>query len=242
MSLFLKSLTHRGSKISSIQRLSQACLINKSIYLKSNNLTFASIRSLSNEAHKDQTFDNRILEFGVMTPKLKKYLEEEKKYDGKLIYVGQLTRQLKSAKFLSLSSSLLGIMLMPFLTDSLSTSSIFAQLFVFGTTGFFIFVTPMFSQFLGRRYVSRLYYNYEEKKFKAVLFSFFMFEYKLEFSLSDVVVPDMPGPFSTVKVKPQNRSLFIDLHQITDVELAQKIYGYDKPFDIKKYTEKDEDD
>lgn len=131
---------------------------------------------------------------------------------------------------------------MPFLTDSLSASSVFAQIFVFGTTGFFIFVTPLFSQFLGRRYVSRLYYNYEEKKFKAVLFSFLMYEYKLEFALSDVIVPDLPGPFSTVKVKSQDRNLFIDLHQINDVDLIQKIFGYDKPFDIKKYTESKDDD
>lgn len=218
------------------------CTFRPNVLLK-NCLQVRSLSLRSPLMQKNELDDEveRRMRMELMSPKIKKYLEEEKKYNGKLVYVGQLTKQLKSAKFLSLSSSLLGIMLMPFLNDTLSTSSIFAQLFVFGTTGFFIFVTPMFSQFLGRRYVSRLYYNYEEKKFKAILLSFFMTEYKLEFSINDVFVPDIPGPFSTVKLKQTNRNLFIDLHQLQDVELAQKIYGYDKPFDIKKYSEKEED-
>lgn len=217
------------------------CVVRPSLFIKN----CQQVRSISLFRRMLQKHDNsdeeRRIRMEMMSPKIKKYLEEETKYNGKLIYVGQLTKQLKTAKFLSLSSSLLGIMLMPFLSDSLSTSSIFAQFFVFGTTGFFIFVTPMFSQFLGRRYVSRLYFNYEEKKFKAILLSFFMTEYKLEFSLDDVFVPDIPGPFSTVKLKQSKRNLFIDLHQMEDVELVQKIYGYDKPFDFKKYTEKEED-
>lgn len=32
------------------------------------------------------------------------------------------------------------------------------------------------------------------------------------------------------------RSLFVDTHQIEDLELAERILGYDKPFDIRKYT------
>jgi transmembrane protein 70 len=173
-----------------------------------------------------------------MSPLFQKYKEEETKHNGKLVYVGQLTKQLKSAKILSLTSSLFGICLMPFLTETLSDSGLFAKLFVFGTSGFFIFVTPLFSQLLTRRYVSRMYYNYEEKKFKAILFNFFLFEYKLEFSLDDIFVPDIPGVFSTVQLKSQNRSLFVDLNQISDLDLTQKIYGYDKPLDFSKYTEK----
>lgn len=170
--------------------------------------------------------------------KIKKYLEQEKKFNGKLVYVGGLTSRLLTAKFISLSSSALGIMMLPFLTDTLSSSSIFAKLFVFGTTGFFIFVTPLFAQFLTRRYVSRLYYNYEEKKFKAVMISFLMYEYKFEFSLDDVYVPDVPGPFTTIALKSSKRGLFVQVNDIIDDNLVQKIYGYDKPFDIKKYTDK----
>ena len=146
-----------------------------------------------------------------------------------------MTWQLKSAKILSLSSSVLGLGLLPFLAETLSASSMFAKAFVLGTSAFFIFLTPIFSQLLTRRYVSRLYYNYEEEKFTAILFNFFLFEYKLEFTMKDVYVPDIPGMFSTVKIKNKDRNLFIELNQIIDASLTQKIYGYDKPLDWSKY-------
>ncbi|CAF1129879.1 unnamed protein product [Brachionus calyciflorus] len=220
--LFLKALEK-----SSFQ---PAITLNRNISLKRIDLN----QNNNNLNRNDDDEEDRRIRMELTSSKVKKYLEEEKKYNGKLVYVGSLTRQLKSAKFLSLSSSLFGVMLMPFLTDTLSASSLFAQIFVFGTTGFFIFVTPMFSQFLGRRYVTRMYYNYEEKKCTAIMLSFFMYEYKLEFPLS---------PFSTVKLKNKDqRSLFVDLQQVHDVQLVEKIYGYDKPFDFKKYSDKDNDD
>lgn len=172
---------------------------------------------------------------------LEKYQKDEKKYNAQLVYVGGLTSQLKMAKILSLSSSAMGIGLLPFLTQTLSASTFFAQAFVYGTTGFFIFATPLLSQYLTRRYVSRMYYNYEEKKFKAVLFNFFLREYVMEFDLKDVYMPDIPGAFSTLKLKSNKRSLFVDLNQIDDVRLVEKILGYDQPFDIKKYTDQSSD-
>lgn len=216
------------------------------ILLKRPQFNVAS-RSLSIFGYKNQQkLDNEsrlasidpALRDGVSAKKLIKYLDEEKKVNGKLVYVGRLTSQLYRAKTLSLSSSVLGLLLLPFLNNTLSTSSLFSQAFVYGTTGFFIFVTPMFAQFLSRRYVSRLYYNYDEKKFKAVLFSFFMFEYKIEFGLDDVHVPELPGVFTTLQLKSSKRNLFVDLNTFSDVELVQKIYGYDKPFDAKKYSDK----
>jgi hypothetical protein len=61
-----------------------------------------------------------------------------------------------------------------------------------------------------------------------------MYEYKLEFCFDDVYVPDMPVPFSTVKLRSNNRSLLVDLDQINDYKLVEKLYGYNKPFDINK--------
>lgn len=194
--------------------------------------------------HEQETIDNNTYNpdsffEGIPPKKVQKFLDDEKKYNGKLVYVGRLTSQLFTAKTLSLSSSLLGLGLLPFLGQTLASSSLFSQVFVYGTTCFFIFVTPMFAQFLTRRYVSRLYYNYDEKRFKAVMLSFLMTEYKYEFALDDVHVPDLPGVFTTVQVKSSKRNLFVDLNTIADVGLVQKIYGYDKPFDIKKYTDEE---
>lgn len=86
-----------------------------------------------------------------------------------------------------------------------------------------------------------MYYNYEEKKFKAILFNFFLFEYKLEFDMNDVHVPDIPGIFSSLKVKSSKRNLFVDLNQVEDVKVVEKLLGYDKPFDINKYTDEKAD-
>lgn len=65
-----------------------------------------------------------------------------------------------------------------------------------------------------------------------------MFEYVMEFDLKDVYMPDIPGVFSTLKIKSNKRSIFVDLNQIDDIALVEKIMGYDKPFDIRKYAEK----
>ncbi len=56
-------------------------------------------------------------------------------------------------------------------------------------------------------------------------------------------MPDIPGVFSTLKLKNNSgRSIFVDMNQIEDVKLVEKIMGYDKPFDIRKYTDADKTD
>ena len=172
------------------------------------------------------------------TPQIKKYLAEESKHNGKLIYVGKLTSQLKRAKLVSLTSSVLGVLLLPFLQTNVNNSSMFAQVFVYGTMSFFVFVTPLFGIYMSRRYVSRIYYNYETRTCRAVLINFFMREYTLEFAIDDLYVPELPGAFTTAKLKSSQRNLFIDLEDINDIDLVQKIYGYDKPIDIQKYYRK----
>jgi len=238
-SSFLQTFTKNRKEIALLVKRSIHTNLPKSLAIKS------KVFNQEKDVNKfEDSFDKP---YQIPESKMKQYKQEESKYNGKLIYVGGLTSQLKFAKGLSLSSSFLGIALLPFLTDTLSTSGLFAKVFVFGTSGFFIFVTPLFSQFLGRRYVSRLFYNYEEKKFTAILLSFFMREYKLEFSLTDVIVPDLPGPFTTVEIairenseKTSKRGLFIDLDQIKDLEITKKIYGFDKPFDFEKFNRKND--
>ena len=190
----------------------------------------------TNKANIDKEIKANKENFG--SKKITKFISEEKLHGGKLVYVGSLTRQLKSAKFISLSSSALGIMLMPFLVETLNTSGLFAKLFVLGTSSFFIFLTPMFSIILTKRYVSRIYYNNEENKIVLIMFNFFMIEYKVELTVNDLYVPEITGPFSTIKIKKNNQPLFIELNQIDDINLVEKISGFDKPFNINKYKDK----
>jgi hypothetical protein len=160
------------------------------------------------------------------------YLEQERKY-GKLIYKGQTTSKLKAIKIFSISTSLIGLGLVPYIC-TLQDIPLFAQVMALATTTLFTLCTPFFLQLLTRRHVNRLYYDYDKDKFTAFIFNFFLLEYKIEFSLNDIIVSD--GIFTTFLIKNLNkRPLFVDYNQIYDVSLVEKILGYDKPLNLKKY-------
>ena len=54
---------------------------------------------------------------------------------------------------------------------------------------------------------------------------------KIEFRVSDVDVPDIPGMFTTFKAG--NVPLFVEMNQFNDLRHYGKIMGYDKPLDLK---------
>lgn len=55
--------------------------------------------------------------------------------------------------------------------------------------------------------------------------------FQLEFKTDDVVVPDVPGMFTTMHAK--GTPLFIEARHFTDPLHYAKIMGYDKPMDFK---------
>ena len=65
---------------------------------------------------------------------------------------------------------------------------------------FFTFATPLLIHSVSKKYVTRLYYNQVDDKYTAVVYSFFVKPKKIEFKLSDVDVPSVPGIFTTFKV------------------------------------------
>jgi hypothetical protein len=73
------------------------CNVNKNLNVQTLNPRLMSLSSRLNDIRE---FSN--------DPKLNKYIKEEAKYNGKLVYVGSLSKQLKRAKVLSLSSSVFG--------------------------------------------------------------------------------------------------------------------------------------
>jgi transmembrane protein 70 len=170
-----------------------------------------------------------------------KYLENENLY-GKLVYTSKLRNHLFRAKVLSLSSSVLGIGMLPFLALSLKEASLLANILVFSTTSFFIFATPLLFQYVTRRHVNRLHYNYETDTYTAFLFNFILQEYKIQFKTTDIQVPDMPGMFTSFHLTNLKRSIFIDYDQVTDKSIVARILGFDKPFDYNKYDKKNKQD
>ena len=70
-----------------------------------------------------------------------------------------------------------------------------------------------------------------EDKYTAYVYNIILRPKKIEFRVSDVNVPDIPGMFTTFKAK--NVPLFVEMTQFNDPTHYGKIMGYDKPLDLQ---------
>jgi len=145
------------------------------------------------------------------------------------IYNGILTTQIKLVKTFSLTTSCVGLMVQPVLW-TYSTANAAVVLGAGAFLGFFTFVTPLLIHSFSKKYVTKLYYNQVEDKYTAVVYNIFVKPKKIEFTLNDVEVPDIPGPFCTFKAN--SVPLFVEGSQFTDLHHYGKIMGYDKPLDL----------
>ncbi|XP_055627800.1 transmembrane protein 70 homolog, mitochondrial [Toxorhynchites rutilus septentrionalis] len=148
------------------------------------------------------------------------------------VYYGILTPQIRAVKVFSLATSIGGIVAQPILLEQASkiggTPMIVA---VCGFAGFFTFITPFLLHLITKRYVTELHYDETTKEYAATTISFLMQRQQTKFKLDDVVVPEVPGMFSTFTVK--NKGLFVDPKLFADPTHYIKIMGYDKPIDFK---------
>ena len=62
---------------------------------------------------------------------------------------------------------------------------------------------------------------------------------QLDFKVEDVVVPDIPGMFTTMHAK--GKPLFIEARHFTNPLHYAKMMGYDKPLDFKLGENPEED-
>ncbi|CAK1595978.1 unnamed protein product [Parnassius mnemosyne] len=148
------------------------------------------------------------------------------------IYYGPLTPQIKAVKVFSLSSSAAGLLAQPIiLKEASSIGSTSLLVAICSVVGFFTFVTPLLLHIITKKYVTEMYYDSETSTYKAVTINFFLVPKKLEFKTEDVVVPDIPGMFTTMLAK--NTPLFIEARHFNDPSHYAKIMGYDKPIDFK---------
>ncbi|KPJ08219.1 Transmembrane protein 70-like, mitochondrial [Papilio machaon] len=159
-----------------------------------------------------------------------KKLNEDNKLER--IYYGPLTPQIKAVKIFSLSSSAAGLVAQPIILREASTiGSTSLLIAICSVVGFFTFVTPLLLHVITKKYVTEVYYNPETMSYTAVTLNFFLVPKKLEFKAEDVVVPDIPGMFTTMQAK--GTSLFIEARHFNDPMHYAKIMGYDKPLDFK---------
>jgi len=145
------------------------------------------------------------------------------------IYNGLLSTQIKLVKTFSLTTSFIGLAFQPILyTYSSANAAVVVGAGVF--LSFFTFATPLLIHSFSKKYVTKLYYNQVEDKYTAVVYNIFIRPKKIEFKVSDVEVPDIPGMFTTFKAN--SVPLFVEGSQFQDITHYGKIMGYDKPMDL----------
>lgn len=165
------------------------------------------------------------------------------------VLLGSLTRNIKSVKLFSLSTSFFGVVAQPVLYEQASKlgSSTPVIVAVCGFVGFFTFVTPFLLHLITKRYVTNLQFDPATQEYIATMLTFYLTKYEIKFKVEDVIVPEVPGMFTSFLVKPKGSNknpaaLFVDPKLFDDPTHYVKIMGYDKPMDFKlNLTEKPED-
>ncbi|XP_051174340.1 transmembrane protein 70 homolog, mitochondrial [Leptopilina boulardi] len=148
------------------------------------------------------------------------------------IYTGILTRQIRNIKIFSLFTSCLGIMAQPIIYQKMAQSNGTATLI--GVSVFFCFfaiATPLLLHIITKKYITHIKYLPEQDKYIASTYTIFLKEKQIDFKPKDVLVPDVPGMFTSCFIK--KTPLFLTPESFDDLYHYKRIMGYDKPIDLK---------
>ena len=106
---------------------------------------------------------------------------------------------------------------------------------------FFTFATPLLIHWVSKKYVTELLYNKIEDSYTAITYSLLLRKKKVNFKVSDVKIPDIPGMFTTIIVEREKQiPLFVDgAHAFSDPQHYVKLMGYDKPINLRWNKEED---
>ncbi|XP_055913989.1 transmembrane protein 70 homolog, mitochondrial [Eupeodes corollae] len=159
--------------------------------------------------------------------------------DETLIYHGSLAPRMKAVKIFSLTTSLTGLAAQPILMEQgMKIGGTGMAVALCTVAGFFTFVTPLLLHFITKKYVTEIHYNAKTDEYTATTISILLYKIKTKFRPSDVTVPDVPGMFTSFKVK--NKPLFIEPTLFDNTDHYVKIMGYDKPIDFKLNVQPEE--
>ncbi|XP_034104463.1 transmembrane protein 70 homolog, mitochondrial [Drosophila albomicans] len=148
------------------------------------------------------------------------------------VYYGSLAPRMKLVKLFSLTTSFAGIAAQPILMEQgLKIGGTGMAVLLCTVGGFFTFVTPLLLHFVTKKYVTELHYNQATDEYTATTISLILTKIQTTFRPSDVVVPEVPGMFTSFTVN--KRPLFVDPALFDDPEHYVRIMGYDKPIDFK---------
>ncbi|XP_054164400.1 transmembrane protein 70 homolog, mitochondrial-like [Oppia nitens] len=159
-----------------------------------------------------------------------------------LIYSGpdNMVKLIKTIKLFSISTTVLAGGVQPFIIQQIlaTNSSAFAVGFA-GMTSAGILLSPLVLNWFTRRYVTRLYYNYDTQRFTAWTLNLFCRPISQQYSSADVSIPEALGMFTSYTVntgaakgRPTKRPFFVDPEFVTDLDAYKVMLGYDRPLDI----------
>jgi hypothetical protein len=94
------------------------------------------------------------------------------------------------------------------------------------TTAAAVVMTPLLLNLVTKRYVTRLYFDPNDKKFVIHSLNFFNRQKITEFSAGDVKIPTVSGPFTSFIVF--GRPFFVDPLAFKDLSVYEHLMGFDK--------------
>ena len=145
---------------------------------------------------------------------------------GQLVYEGCLTRQVRAVKWLSLSTSCMGLALQCVVYLKLSsTTSQWVTAFA-SSIATIILLSPLLLHLITRRYVTHLYYDPKSRMFTTYNLTLFNGRRCTRFRADDVVTPTISSALTTFTVF--RKPYFIDPLAFKDLSIFEHLVGYDK--------------
>lgn len=161
--------------------------------------------------------------------------ERERNAGADVIYVGTLARHVRIVKVFSLSTSVAGICLQPFIYQKLSALPVILAVAVGGFASFFIYLTPVLLHLISKRYVTEMTLDPVSGDYTATTYTFFLRKKTHRFTADDVTVPNVPGLFTSIRV--HGVPLFIDRDLFTDPQHFVQLFKYTNPLEWEIVSE-----
>jgi len=155
--------------------------------------------------------------------------------DTNVIYIGTLARHVRIVKVFSLSTSVAGICLQPFIYTKLSALPVALAVAVGGFASFFIYLTPVLLHLVSKRYVTQITLDPVSGEYTATTYTFFLRKKLHPFTADDVTVPHVPGLFTSIRV--HEVPLFIDRDLFTDRRHFVQLFKYTDPLEWEIVSE-----
>ncbi|CAK9810686.1 Transmembrane protein 70 homolog, mitochondrial [Anthophora quadrimaculata] len=150
-----------------------------------------------------------------------------------LVYTGDLWKQIRNIKILSIISTIMSICGQPMLFMKMINNDNLVSLGIIFAFGNIILIgSPILIYLVTKRYVINLYHCPQENTYVAVVYRFFLQRKEITFTPNDIKPPKMfKGSLTTCIAK--DNPLYMDSNQFINLKHYNIIMGYNKPSDFE---------